>query len=794
MIGRFRGWAAEHCDAVQGFVRACFADGRPLLLQSDLRALFEVVVAPLDAGLRGSVFEEIVQRLQEAVLRSPWLCLALRERPGRWYYLRIHLDSPVPEEIDVAQFLHFKEGLVCQDTAEHPVLEIDFAPFNREFPRMRETRSIGQGVHFLNRHLAGVMFQPSADGHQRLLDFLRLHALEGQHLMLYEHIRDIQALREALRAAQLLLERHEPTRPWRMLAEPLGRLGFAPGWGATAARIADTMSLLIDILEAPSANLLEAFLERIPMISRILILSPHGYFAQSGVLGRPDTGGQVVYILDQVRALEHEMRERLAEQGVTVEPQILVITRLIPEAGETTCDQPFEAICDCRNAAVVRVPFRDADGSIMRAWVSRFEIWPYLETFTQEVEREVLARFGGRPDLIVGNYSDGNLVASLLSQRLGVTQCNIAHALEQTKYLHSALYWRENEARYHFASQYTADLIAMNSADFIVTSTFQEIAGTAETVGQYESYGAFTLPGLYRVVSGIDPFDPKFNIISPGADERAYFSYADAAHRLRSLQPEVARLLDGDDPGVPWRGRFADPAKPLIFSMARMDRIKNLTGLVQWFGENESLRGLANLLLVGGHVDPDCSDDVEEREQIRMMHELLDRYGLDAEVRWLGGRLDKALAGELYRCVADSRGIFVQPALFEAFGLTVIEAMVSGLPVFATRHGGPLEIIRDGVSGFHIDPNDGATASDRIVDFLQRCTQDAQAWERISQAALARVAERYTWRRYAQRMMSLARIYGFWKFMSKLEREETARYLQMFHHLQLTPLVPSICK
>ena len=58
----------------------------------------------------------------------------------------------------------------------------------------------------------------------------------------------------------------------------------------------------------------------------------------------------------------------------------------------------------------------------------------------------------------------------------------------------------------------------MNTADFIITSTFQEIAGSSDTVGQYESYGAFTLPGLYRVVNGIDVFDPKFNVVSPGAD------------------------------------------------------------------------------------------------------------------------------------------------------------------------------------------------------------------------------------------------------------------------------------
>lgn len=53
---------------------------------------------------------------------------------------------------------------------------------------------------------------------------------------------------------------------------------------------------------------------------------------------------------------------------------------------------------------------------------------------------------------------------------------------------------------YHFSCQFTADLIAMNHADFIITSTYQEIAGNETRVGQYESMKAFTMPGLYRVV------------------------------------------------------------------------------------------------------------------------------------------------------------------------------------------------------------------------------------------------------------------------------------------------------
>ena len=118
--------------------------------------------------------------------------------------------------------------------------------------------------------------------------------------------------------------------------------------------------------------------------------------------------------------------------------------------------------------------------------------------------------------------------------------------------------------------------------------------------------------------------------------------------------------------------------------------------------------------------------------------------------------------------------------------------MASGLPTFATRYGGPLEIIQHGKSGFHVNPNEGDAAADLIADFLERAAADPSVWTRISEGALARVASRYTWRKYAERVMTLSRIYGFWKFVSNLEREETDRYLQMFYNLQYRPLAATV--
>jgi len=148
---------------------------------------------------------------------------------------------------------------------------------------------------------------------------------------------------------------------------------------------------------------------------------------------------------------------------------------LIPDSYGTTCNQRIERIGGTQHSRILRVPFRIERG-VLQKWVSRFDVWPYLERFLEDVLNEVTTELKGQPDLIIGNYSDGNLVASLISHRQGITQCNIAHALEKTKYQIQTYTGKKHEEKYHFSCQFIADLIAMNHADFIITSTYQEIA------------------------------------------------------------------------------------------------------------------------------------------------------------------------------------------------------------------------------------------------------------------------------------------------------------------------------
>ena len=166
------------------------------------------------------------------------------------------------------------------------------------------------------------------------------------------------------------------------------------------------------------------------------------------------------------------------------------------------------------------------------------------------------------------------------------------------------------------------------------------------------------------------------------------------------------------------------------------------------------------VVVVAGSVREENSGDREEQAQIRHMHDLMEQHDLDGQVRWLGVRLDKTLTGEIYRVVADKRGAFAQPALFEAFGLTVIEAMSTGLPTFATCFGGPLEIIEDGVSGFHIDPTRGAESAARMAAFFKKCRKHPEHWDEISRGALERIEARYGFNRTTLATFVIDRLKG----------------------------------
>ncbi len=740
-----------------------------------------------------SYLQKLLYYTQEIILEeNDTLCLIIRPKIASQEVYRLDRHELTYERMTVQDLLDLRDRFVGRyHPQEGDVLEIDLQPFYDYCPIIRDAKNIGRGVQFLNRYLSSKLFQDPRQWLETLFNFLRLHSYAGVQLLINERIQTQQQLSERVKQAITFASNLPTEKPYTAFRFELQEMGFEPGWGNTAGRVQETLEILDELIDSPDDEVLGAFISRIPMIFRIVLVSPHGYFGQEGVLGRPDTGGQVVYVLDQARSLEKQLQEDLKLAGLevlSVNPKIIVLSRLIPNSEGTLCNQRLERIYGTENGWILRVPFRDFNPKMTQNWISRFEIWPYLETFAIDAEKELVAEFRGVPDLIVGNYSDGNLVAFLLARRLKSTQCNIAHALEKSKYLFSNLYWQDLEDRYHFSLQFTADLMAMNAANFIITSTYQEIAGMPDSVGQYESYVCFTMPDLYHVVHGIELFSPKFNVVPPGVNEHAYFPYTDRDNRISVDRDRLEKLLFTlEDPEHVF-GYLDDPDKRPIFSMARLDRIKNLSGLATCFGQSQALQQHCNLILVAGKLRPDESQDHEEISEIKKLYQIIHQYNLQGKIRWLGIRFPKGDSGEIYRIIADRQGIFVQPALFEAFGLTVLEAMISGLPTFATRFGGPLEIIQDGVNGFYINPTNPEEMAAKLLQFVSECEQSPDRWHQISQHGIERVYSSYTWKIHTTRLLSLAKIYGFWNYASKENREDMLRYLETLFYLLYKPM------
>ncbi|XP_031117301.1 sucrose synthase 5-like isoform X2 [Ipomoea triloba] len=727
----------------------------------------------------------------EAAIVPPHIAFATRQNPGFWEYVKVNAYDLSVEGISATDYLKFKEMVVDDDWAQDDnALEIDFGAIDFSIPHLTLSSSIGNGLDYVAKFLS-TKLNARSELAQALVDYLLTLNHQGDKLMINETINTVQKLQTALVVADAALSLVPKDTPYQSFELRFKEWGFEKGWGDTAERVQDTMRTLSEVLQAPDPLNTQKFFSRLPTVFNVVLFSVHGYFGQADVLGLPDTGGQVVYVLDQVVALEEELLLRIKRQGLNAKPQILVVTRQIPDAKGTKCDQELEPILNTKHSHILRVPFRTEDG-VLNPWVSRFDIYPYLERFTKDAACKIIEMMEGNPDLIIGNYTDGNLVASLMASKLGIPLGTIAHALEKTKYEDSDMRWKEFEPKYHFSCQFTADMIAMNSADFIITSTYQEIAGSKDRPGQYESHGSFTMPGLYRVVSGINVFDPKFNIAAPGADQSIYFPYTENQRRFISFRPSIDELLFSKVDNYEHIGYLEDKKKPILFTMARLDTVKNTTGLTEWYGRNKRLRNLVNLVVVGGSFEPSKSKDREEAGEIRKMHMLIEKYQLRGQIRWIAAQTDRQRNGEIYRAIADTKGAFVQPALYEAFGLTVIEAMNCGLPTFATNQGGPAEIIVDGVSGFHIDPNNGEESSNKIADFFQKCTEDPDYWDRISAQGLARIYECYTWKIYANKVLNMGSIYSFWRILFKDQKQAKQRYLQAIYNLQFRNLAKNI--
>jgi sucrose synthase len=739
-----------------------------------------------------SSLSQLIHYTHEIILAEDSIWLVVRPWIASQQVWRLPSDLASAEQMTMPELLDIRDQQVHH---YHPhILNIDFQPFYQESPVIEDPRNIGQGLAFLNHYLCNKLLTDFQYWLEALFKALQVLEYRGMELLINDRISSGVELSSQVKQALHFLADYASDHPYEKVHLDLKALGFEPGWGNTVGRICETLELLNHLLEDPEPAILAAFVARVPAVFRVVLVSVHGWVGQKGVLGRPETRSQVAYVLEQARSLEKQLLIDIQQSGLDVlgiQPRVIILTRLIPHCTETQCELPWEKVDGTQYVWILRVPFQEFNPVVTQNWISKFEIWPYLESFAIDAEQALIKKMGGRPDLIVGNYSDGNLVATLLANRLKTIQCNIAHALEKPRYLFSSLYWQDLEEQYHFTAQFSADLISMNAADFIITSSYQEIMGTPEIMGQYESYKCFTMPDLYHVIDGVNLFSPKFNRVVPGVDERVFFPYSQNKNQDATELARIQSLVFTQE-NEHISGHLDQPNKRPLLAVAPIDAIKNLTGLVECFGRSLALQAHCNLILVTNAIEVTDEMNADEASEIVKLQILIEQYSLHGHIRWLGIRLPAGDLGAVYRSIANQQGIFVHFARFEAFGRTILEAMISGLPTFATQFGGALEIIQDSNNGFHINPTDLEGAAEKILHFLQQCDAQPEYWQEISDRAIQHIQDHYNWSTHAQQVLLLTKVYSFWNYIDADSRDALKRYLEALFYLLYKPRAEQI--
>lgn len=447
----------------------------------------------------------------------------------------------------------------------------------------------------------------------------------------------------------------------------------------------------------------------------IQMFSLHGLIrARNLELGRDaDTGGQVTYVLDLARHLS-------ALDSVA---RVDLFTRLIADKSVSEdYANPLEKVNP--KLRIVRI---QCGG---RKYLRKELLWPHLDEFVDKTVK-FIKRARAIPDIVHGHYPDAGYVAMELARFFGTPFIFTGHSLgrvKKQKLLKDGVTPVDLERRYKIDRRIAVEEEVLNHADLIITSTRQEIQ---EQYGLYENKDrpdfAVIPPGL-----DVERFYPYYRDLLPsnGKDEAAMYARA-------SVLQELNRF-------------FLHPDKPLILALCRPDKRKNITGLVRAYGEDLDLQAMANLAVFAGIRKDIESMEGNEREVLTDMLLQLDRYDLYGKMAIPKKHDFASEVPELYRIAAEKHGVFVNPALTEPFGLTLLEASATGLPFVATNDGGPKDIAENCGNGILVDPSDPA----RIAAALKTIIADREKWDTFSRNGIMNVRKHYTWDSHGRNFMA----------------------------------------
>ncbi|HEX6387100.1 MAG TPA: glycosyltransferase [Anaerolineae bacterium] len=181
-------------------------------------------------------------------------------------------------------------------------------------------------------------------------------------------------------------------------------------------------------------------------INSILMLSIHGYVAAEPELGKPDTGGQVVYVL--------ELAKRFSRLGRRVD----LVTRRFE-------DQPeFDEVNE--NFRVWRIPFGGSD------FIRKEDMHDYLGDFVTNFLSAVRVR-GYQYDVVYSHYWDAGWAGQKIAEELGTPHVHTPHSLGWWKQhnMGDSMDEAEMEATYRFKERIRTEFLVYQTCDHVIATT-----------------------------------------------------------------------------------------------------------------------------------------------------------------------------------------------------------------------------------------------------------------------------------------------------------------------------------
>ena len=391
-----------------------------------------------------------------------------------------------------------------------------------------------------------------------------------------------------------------------------------------------------------------------------------------------DTGGHITYLLELACASARD-------------PEIDRIDIVTRGFADAKLGVRFEAQCAEASGKIRLIRLDDGDAAYLPKEALHKRHGQLCDAFLAYLNN--LAR---KPDIIHAHYADAGILARKAKEELAIPYVFTGHSLGAVK--------REviGGADASLRTRIDVEERALALADAVIASSRDE----AEA--QYAHYDSIDAGRIRVIPPGCDL--TRFESAQPSDKVRA-----DLAHFLR------------------------EPKKPMLLAIARPVRKKNLLGLVEAYAADAGLQDAANLVIVAGCRS--LLDDLETecREVMQELIQAIDRHDLYGRVAYPKNH-EPADIPAYYALARESGGVFVNPALNEPFGLTLLEAAASRLPVVATDSGGPNDIVERCNNGELVCPRDPlaiATACREIVS-------DRRKWVRYATAGVEAVAA-YDW-------------------------------------------------